>query len=143
MVGQGVLATIKFRVLAAGDPGITVSRVDGRDASNHKVLVATAAPIALASVVTRTDLEPVIPNPMRVDATMQYSLAKAGPVDLSIYSVDGRRIKSLAHGLQKVGVYRATWNGTDESGSMMKPGIFFVRLEAAGVSKTRIITMVR
>ena len=64
-------------------------------------------------------------------------------MDLSIYSVDGRRVKTVMHGEQGAGSYRATWNGVDDRGASLKSGVYFVRLQAAGVVKTRLITLVQ
>ena len=80
---------------------------------------------------------------MRKSSVLQYSLAKAGPVELAIYSVDGRKVRTLAHGIQEVGRYRLTWDGADDRGEVMKSGVFFARLETAGLQKTRLIALVR
>jgi flagellar hook assembly protein FlgD len=85
----------------------------------------------------------VIPNPVRGAALVQYGLAKAGPVDVAIYSVDGRLVKTLAHGVQPAGQYRPTWDGTDAHGSPAKSGVYFVRLEAAGTRSTRLFSLMR
>ena len=79
----------------------------------------------------------------RDGAALQYSLAGRGNVDLSIYSVDGRRVKSVAHGVQEAGRYRFTWDGTDERGAAMRSGVYYVRLEAPSLTRTRVINLVR
>jgi flagellar hook assembly protein FlgD len=85
----------------------------------------------------------VIPNPARAGrATVAYSLAKAGPVDVSIYSVDGRRVKTLAHGTQEAGRYQVRWDGSDDRGTTLRAGTYFVRLQAADVTRTHRVTLV-
>ena len=64
-------------------------------------------------------------------------------MDLSIYSVDGRHVKTIAHGVQNVGRYQFSWDGTDAQGSVAKSGLFFVRLEAAGVRTSRLLSVIR
>ena len=115
----------------------------GRDASNHPVSVAIQSPLAVGGVVTATELASVIPNPAPGRALVAYSLAKAGPVDLSVYSVDGRRVTTLAHGVQDAGRYQVTWKGIDARGVELGAGMYFVRLEAAGIRRTRLVTLVR
>ena len=56
---------------------------------------------------------------------------------------NGRRVKTLAHGVQDSGRYHFTWNGTDDRGNAMKSGIYFARLETAGIRKTRLISVMR
>ena len=62
---------------------------------------------------------------------------------MSIYSVDGRRVKTLAHGTQEPGSYQLRWDGTDERGAVLRPGAYFVRLDAGDVRKTRVVTLMR
>src|SRR5205085_1060868 len=107
------------------------------------VTVTIQNPLAVDGRVTATDLAPVIPNPMRGSSLLQYSIATRGPVDLSIYSVDGRRVKSLAHGVQEAGRYQVGWDGTDEAGATMRSSVYYVRFEAGGFRKMRLITVVR
>jgi flagellar hook assembly protein FlgD len=57
--------------------------------------------------------------------------------------VDGRRVKTVAHGVQEVGRYHFTWNGTNDRGAIMGPGLYFVRLDAAGTRKMRLLSIVR
>ena len=141
MLGEGVLATVRFRALAAGAPGLSVTHVIGRNPSNRPVEVKIGATRRL-DVITATKLMSATPNPTHGSSLVQYSLARSGPVELSIYSVDGRRVRTLVHGVAEAGQYQQTWDGTDERGGMMRSGVFYVRLDAAGTRLTRMITLV-
>ena len=133
----------RFRALASGEPRVSIAATDGRGSANQAIQVTVQSPLSVESVVTATDLQPVIPNPSRVQASLRYSLATRGAVDLSIYSVDGRRVKTLTHGLQEVGRYHITWDGSDASGAVVKAGVYFVRLQAPTLLKTRMITLLK
>jgi len=74
---------------------------------------------------------------------ISYSLAKASSVDLSIYSVDGRRIKTIVRGQQDVGRYQFNWNGADDQGNPIQSGVYFVRLVVPGLQRTRVLAVVR
>lgn len=141
--GRGTVAVAHFRALQAGAPNIGVAKVIGRDAVNHDVTVAIQTPLGVAPVVTATDLMPVIPNPMHGTSLIQYSLVQRGAVNVAIYSVDGRLVRTLAHGVQDAGRYQFTWDGADAHGSLSKSGMYFVRLEAAGTRKTRVLSVIR
>ena len=41
------------------------------------------------------------------------------------------------------GEYRATWNGTDDSGRSVASGVYFARLELAGRSLQRRMTLLK
>ena len=140
---SGALATVRFRALKDGDPHVAVARVVGRDVANHDVAVTLHSPVSADHQVTATELEPVIPNPTRGAALVQYALAKRGPVRVAIYDVDGRLIRTLAQGEQEAGRYQVTWDGSDARGAALKSGMFFVRFEAAGVHRTRPVSVIR
>src|SRR5262249_55201723 len=93
--GDGVLAVGRFVAGAAGDPALRVVKLDARDAQNHKrslPLEWVRAPRALPTV---TVLAPAAPNPFQRATTLSFDLARAGPVELALFSVDGRRVRTL------------------------------------------------
>ena len=143
MNGQGPVAVVRFRAIAAGVPRVSIASVVGRDLANQNVAVAVQNPLAVQSVVHSTELFPVAPNPSRGSSLLLFSLAKQGPVDLSIYSVDGRHVKTIVHGIQEVGRYQFSWDGRDAQGSMTQSGLYFVRLEAAGARTSRLLSVIR
>ena len=141
--GEGLLATVRFRAIAAGAPAISVEKVLGRDATNGAVAVKVGAALAVTKVASKTELQAVVPNPSRGNSVLGFSLAKEGHVDLAIYSVDGRRVRTIVNGTQASGSYRFTWNGTDDQGVTLKSGVYFVRFAAPGVKTNRIVSLVR
>jgi hypothetical protein len=74
---------------------------------------------------------------------LSFSLARDGPVDLSIYGVDGRRIASPVHGMRAAGVYRVDWDGAATSGARVAPGMYYVRLTTAQGRQTRTMIVLR
>jgi hypothetical protein len=143
MTGEGTVAHLRFRALKAGDPQINVARVIGRDAQNHNVPVLTQGAANAGLPVTATDLLPVIPNPTHGSSVLQYALVRSGSVHLAIYSVDGRLVRTLVNGTQEPGRYQLSWDGTDAHGTLLRSGMFYVRLEAAGVRQTRVLSVIR
>ena len=123
-LGDGVLATIMFRAVATGDPAVTIATLDARDRQMRKVLDSTGNGIVPAA----NEFATVSPNPFMRDVTLGFSLASEGRADMAIYSVEGRRVKTLASGIRPAGVYRLHWDGTDEGGRAVLPGVYFVHL---------------
>jgi hypothetical protein len=83
------------------------------------------------------------PNPFRETAMLAISLAKRGPVQLAIYSVDGRRMRMLANDVREAGSYRLVWDGRDDRGNALKPGVFFARLTTGEGRFTRTVLKVQ
>jgi len=137
--GDGVLATVMFRALASGDPRVGIASADARDASNHKVDLAAQRPV----VPTTTEFGPVAPNPFDQTTTLTFSLSRPGNVDLAIYSVDGRRVKTLVAGQHDASVYHLVWDGTDDAGHVVNAGLYFARLVTPVGRFTRRLTLVK
>jgi hypothetical protein len=91
----------------------------------------------------RLSLDNVFPNPFNPATTIHYTVPHAGAVDLRIYDVGGRLVRSLVSGLQTGGVHAAAWNGRDTNGAAAASGIYFVRLESAGQVSTRKIILLK
>jgi hypothetical protein len=142
LVGAGTLATVRFKVIAAGDPGIDIAGLDARDTKNRKVVMDASRMVEQAAP-TVTTLQPVAPNPSRGAATLSFSLAQRGMVDVSIYSVDGRLVRTLLHGVKDAGVYALPWDGRDAHGAVVSGGVFFAHMTTEHAKFTRTLTRVR
>ena len=97
----------------------------------------------VAAAPAHTLLLAPTPNPARDTATLAFGLAQRGSADLSIYAVDGRRVRTLAHGPREAGVYRITWRGDDDGGRTQGPGIYWARLTAEGRTFTRRLVFLK
>ena len=113
---------------------------DARDSKNRAVVLGSGRGVPAPSA---TALLPAIPNPFRNLSTLGFSLAQRGPVELAIYSVDGRRVKTLVRETRDPGVYRVSWNGTDDRGAQVRPGLFFARLMTSQGRFTRTVVLVQ
>ncbi len=142
MSGEGVLATVSFKVLAAGDPKIRIEVLDGRDGANQKVTPVKSERL-VARVPTVTQLALAQPNPFRGEAVLSFSLAQRGEVELALYSVDGRRVRTLVSGLREPGEYRPRWDGRDDHGSHAAAGVYYVQLVAGKRHFTRKLVYLR
>jgi hypothetical protein len=140
--GEGTVATVAFRALNGGDPKIHLASADARDQQNRKVSLTTSER-ALKSLPTVTQLSFATPNPFRQTVTLAFSLAQAGPVELGVYSVDGRRVRTLVREFHEPGEYRVTWDGRDEHGHPMSAGIYYAHLKAAQRGFARTLTYLR
>jgi len=142
LVGEGEFATVRFRVKAAGDAKLAFARVEARDAENRSVTVRTQlAPTPQRSFVTA--FAPAMPNPFQQRTTFMFSLSKAGRADLEVYSVDGRRVRTVTSGVREAGDYRLEWNGADDQGRTLPAGVYYARLVTPQGRFTRVVTFLR
>jgi aminopeptidase N len=95
-----------------------------------------AFPAAVALLAPR-------PNPARGRATLDFVLPRSGPARLEVYDVRGARVRTLADGTFPPGTQRVAWDGSDAQGRRAGPGVYLVRLEAAGQSRTQRLVLLR
>jgi hypothetical protein len=70
------------------------------------------------------------PNPLASGAAIRYALPRPTRVDVRIYDVAGTLVRRLVDGVQSAGYRRAYWNGLDDRGSRVAPGVYYCRLQA-------------
>lgn len=58
-----------------------------------------------------------------------FRLPQAVPVVLAIYSLDGRRVASIEGGLQNAGPQHLCWDGRNETGRLLPPGLYLTTLD--------------
>jgi hypothetical protein len=95
------------------------------------------------SVVLRNDLFQNFPNPFNPLTTIEYSVSKAGPVRVAVFSVDGQRVRTLVNENKSPGKYKIIWNGRNEKGTTVSSGIYFYRLEIGSYSSVKKMILLR
>jgi len=81
--------------------------------------------------ITSVHLYQNFPNPLRSGSTtnIKFSLPKAQKISIKVYDVSGRRIKTLVSGMMQPGHHYVTWNGRNERGTQVAPGIYFYQMK--------------
>ena len=82
-----------------------------------------------------TNLE-VFPNPSSEHATIEFEIAHAMHVRVSISDVLGRRLRVLADGIMNAGVQRLVWNGDNAAGKKMAAGVYLIHLQTESITRT-------
>ncbi len=84
----------------------------------------------------------VAPNPTSRSVGIAYRVPKDGGVDLQVYDVSGRLIRTLVGRNVRAGVYPFTWDGTNQVGDPVAAGTYYIRYQAAdskGSAKVQIL----
>ncbi len=68
------------------------------------------------------------PNPFHTRATVRFTMASAGHVNLSIFDVSGRLVRTLVDAEVNAGENSTTWDGTDGQGNRVGGGIFWMQM---------------
>jgi len=111
--------------------------VESIDASTKPLDPSAGSPVAVSAemeVVKPGALSGphVSPSPAHHGTTISFTLPAAGNAELAIYDLLGRRIATLADGLQPAGPQNLRWDGRARDGSPAWPGVYFARLVTGG-----------
>jgi len=75
---------------------------------------------------------------------ISYSVPAPGSrVSIKVFDVRGRLASALVDENKISGRYTATWNGRDDSGTPVAPGIYFIRMEARDFRASSKVALVR
>jgi len=89
-------------------------------------------------------LHPPFPNPSGGTAALSYSLSQQStPVEIAIFTVDGRLVKRYGSLPGTAGEHRIVWDGTDETDHPVASGVYLVRGSAGGRTDSRGIVLIR
>ena len=116
----------------------------GDEVSDY-VLFFPWSPVGVESQVSpvRIVLQQNYPNPFNPRTTLRFTLSQGGPVQLSIFDLEGRLVCKPVNQDFGVGSHSVVWDGLDERGQSVASGPYFVRLESLDVTDTRKIMLLR
>ncbi|MBN1465889.1 hypothetical protein JXA02_09020, partial [candidate division KSB1 bacterium] len=83
------------------------------------------------------------PNPFNPTTSIEYSIPKAGHVQLIIYDIIGRHIRTLEDAHKPAGRYQTTWDGADEHALLVAGGVYFCRMRAGEYRSVMKMVLVR
>ena len=104
---------------------LTGTRVDiGADE-----LQTTSATEQSGALLFDFQLLPAFPNPFNSTVQIQGQLNKTQFVDLSVFDITGKKIRTLLKQTMPSGKFQITWNGTNEQHQGCASGVYFVVLK--------------
>ncbi len=78
------------------------------------------------------------PNPFNPATEIRYSIGKSGLVQLNVYNILGKRIKSLINQIQSAGNYDVSFNAGN-----LPSGIYFYKLSTKNYNKTKKMILMK
>lgn len=112
--------------------------VDDAWLSETTVTDADDNPVPVASKLYQNS-----PNPFNPTTRINFYLADAGMVEIKIYDVSGRIVRTLLSGYREAGMHSEVWNGITASGAKAASGVYYYSLAGAGVRQTRKMVLLR
>ncbi len=156
VTGAGVVAKIKMRVSSQAVRGqaitFTLQNVTANDANGQAMTLSVSpGPPLLVSVVSRRlaalptvfALHQNSPNPFNPSTEISYDLPEASDVQVAVFDMLGKHVRTLVNERQVVGSYSIFWDGRDEYGQLVASGVFIAHLRAGKFVQSRKMLLVR
>ena len=95
-------------------------------------------------IPARVVLHQNTPNPFNPVTKIRFSLPSRSHVELTIYDITGREVKSLVRGeLEASANHEYIWSGKDGNGAEAGSGVYFYRLNAGKETQTKKMVLIR
>lgn len=70
------------------------------------------------------------PNPFNGSTTIEFELAKASLINLSVYDTKGQKIKEIINEFVNSGLHKIKWNGLNEFNTKVSSGTYLIILKS-------------
>ncbi|MCA9757536.1 MAG: S8 family serine peptidase [Candidatus Eisenbacteria bacterium] len=123
-------------------------RIDGYQGATSSYSVTVTGGLQLFALATRLDLPKAVelhtgaPNPFAQSTTMRFDLPKTTRVNIAIFDVSGRLVRTLVDREVDGGYHSIDWDGRDDLGKPVANGVYFTILQTPDrSSRTKTIRM--
>ena len=83
------------------------------------------------------------PNPFNPLTTLRYSLPENSFVNITIYDLLGRHVKTLINQTQEAGHKSVIWNATNDDDKSVSAGIYFYQIRAGEFVQTKKMVLLK
>jgi len=83
------------------------------------------------------------PNPFNPVTSIYFDLPKAGNVNISVYDMLGRKIKTLVNEHLNPGFLNVQWNATNELSQPVSAGVYIYTIDAGNFRQTRKMILLK
>lgn len=137
-------------IVSDASGGAIVAWYDHRNGTNDDIYVqhlnASGSTITTAvpeSASPALYVGQLYPNPFSTSATLDIALPSASSVEIAIYDVAGRAVRTIHVENSGAGSRSVVLDGRDAHGRLLANGVYFARVRANGTSITRKMVIAR
>lgn len=125
----------RLRLRAADEAGNTATAESG-DFTVANMTATGDGPARLA-------VGPGYPNPFNPLITIRFDVPQPGPVEIDVFDLKGRRVRSLLRERREAGAAAVRWDGRGDRGQELPSGVYHVRVTAASSRASLQVTLLR
>ena len=108
-------------------------------------ILITIHPLSIdeASLPTEYAIHQNYPNPFNPVTTLRYDLPENALINITIYDMLGRQVKTLINQTQDAGYKSVIWNATNDYGKPVSAGIYIYQIQAGDYISTKKMVLLK
>ena len=83
------------------------------------------------------------PNPFNPSTKIEFKIPMIEQVNISVYNLEGRLIKTLVNQVMSAGNHVVNWDGTNEIGAKVSTGMYIYQLKTNSTNLNRRMTFIK
>ena len=83
------------------------------------------------------------PNPFNPITTLRYDLPEDALVNITIYDMMGRVVKTMVNTQQNAGFKSVRWNATNDNGAPVSAGLYLYTIQAGEFRQTKKMVLLK
>ena len=83
------------------------------------------------------------PNPFNPSTKIEFKIPMMEQVNISVYNLEGRLIKTLVNQVMSAGNHVVNWDGTNEIGAKVSTGMYIYQLKTNSTNLNRRMTFIK
>ncbi|MEC7850226.1 MAG: T9SS type A sorting domain-containing protein, partial [Candidatus Neomarinimicrobiota bacterium] len=83
------------------------------------------------------------PNPFNPVTSLRYDLPEDGLVNITVYDMMGRIVKTLVNNSQTAGYKSIQWNATNDRDEPISAGLYLYTIQAGGLRQTKKMVLLK
>lgn len=96
-----------------------------------------------AEIPSQFSLEQNYPNPFNPETMIRFQLPEASEVELVVFDLLGREIRTLLQTTYQAGFHVVRWDGRDDYGNPLPSGIYLYRIKAGSYQAVKKLNLLR
>ncbi len=96
------------------------------------VYVTGDEPFKKSSIPQTITLDTNYPNPFNPTTNIKFELSKSQKVEISVYSISGKKVRTLVNNTMEAGYHTINWNATDDTGTKVTSGVYIYQMKCNG-----------
>ena len=115
----------------------------GTSLDGHVLPINGGISIDISNIINSFILHQNYPNPFNPVTSINFTLPKKGLVNITIYNMAGRIVKTLVNSSQTAGYKSIQWNATNDRNEQVSAGLYLYTIEVGEFRQTKKMVLLK